>query len=193
MKSLRHFFVEVPEKTTGTITVGGKELYIDTRFNEFEHRVCHGKVLSAPNSFETGVKKGDTLFFHHHVTISDNLRIDDGVYMAVLNYSNHRGSHAIAYRNSDGELRMLADWVFLEPVESSNEEEVTEGGVIIVSHEEKKEAEARVVTPSKRMLEQGVKKGDVVGFLPDRDYKMTLDDDSIVYRMTDDDILYVVK
>ena len=138
MKSLRHFFVEVPEKTTGTVTVGGKELYIDTRFNEFEHRVCHGKVLSAPNSFETGVKKGDTLFFHHHVTISDNLRIDDGVYMAVLDYANPRGSHAIAYRKSNGELHMLADWVFLEPIESSTEEEVTEGGVIIVSHEEKK-------------------------------------------------------
>jgi len=26
MKSLKHFFVEVPEKTHGTITVGGKEL-----------------------------------------------------------------------------------------------------------------------------------------------------------------------
>ena len=57
----------------------------------------------------------------------------------------------------------------------------------------KKEVEARIVTPSQYMIEQGVKKGDVVGFLPDRDYKMKVDDGSIVYRMTDDDVLYVRK
>ena len=87
---------------------------------------------------------------------------------------------------------MLADWVFLEPLEIE-EEEVSDGGIIMVSLEEKKEVEARIVTPSQYMIEQGVKKGDVVGFLPDRDYKMKLDDGSIVYRMTDDDVLYVRK
>ena len=87
---------------------------------------------------------------------------------------------------------MLADWVFLEPLEKE-EEEVSDGGIIMVSLEEKKEVEARIVTPSQYMIEQGVKKGDVVGFLPDRDYKMKLDDGSIVYRMTDDDVLYVRK
>lgn len=190
MKSLKHFFVEVPEKTTGTITVGDKELFLDTRFNEFDHRVCYGRVVSAPIQVETGVKEGDTLFFHHHVTQSDNLRIDDGIYMAVLNLDNPRGSHAIAYRNAKGELHMLADWVFLEPLEEE-EEEVTDSGIVLVSLEKKKEVEARIVTPSQYMIEQGVKKGDVVGFLPDRDYKMKLDDGSIVYRMTDDDVLYV--
>ena len=191
MKSLKHFFVEVPEKTHGTITVGGKELFLDARFNEFEHRVCYGRVVSTPVQVETGVKKGDTLFFHHHVTKSDNLRIDDGIYMAVLDLDNPRGSHAIAYRDSKGELHMLADWVFLEPLEEEGDEEVTDAGIVVVSLEEKKELEARIVTPSQYMVEQGVKKGDVVGFLPDRDYKMKLDDDSIVYRMTDDDVLYV--
>ena len=191
MKALKHFFVEVPEKTTGTITVGGKEIFLDTRFNEFEHRVCHGRVVSTPHLVKTGVKKGDTLFFHHHVTISDNLRVDDGIYMAVLDLDNTRGSHAIAYRDSKGELHMLADWVFLEPIEEEEDEEVTDAGIIVVSLEEKKEVEARIVTPSQYMIEQGVKKGDIVGFLPDRDYKMKLDDDSIVYRMTDDDVLYV--
>jgi co-chaperonin GroES (HSP10) len=86
---------------------------------------------------------------------------------------------------------MLADWVFLEPLEEEGDEEVTDAGIVVVSLEEKKELEARIVTPSQYMVEQGVKKGDVVGFLPDRDYKMKLDDDSIVYRMTDDDVLYV--
>ena len=141
MKSLKHFFVEVPEKTTGTITVGDKELFLDTRFNEFEHRVCYGRVVSVPRLVKTGVKKGDTLFFHHHVTKSDNLRIDDGIYMAVLDLENPRGSHAIAYRDSKGELHMLADWVFLEPLEEEEEEEVTDTGVIIVSLKEKKELE----------------------------------------------------
>ena len=192
MKSLRHFFVEVPEKTSGTVKVGDKELFIDTRFNPFDHRICYGKIVSTPKKVETGAKEGDTLFFHHHVSTSPNLKIGGDVYMAVLDTDNPRGSHAIAYRDSNGDTHMLADWVFLEPLEKE-EEEVSDGGIIMVSLEEKKEVEARIVTPSQYMIEQGVKKGDVVGFLPDRDYKMKLDDGSIVYRMTDDDVLYVRK
>ena len=43
------------------------------------------------------------------------------------------------------------------------------------------------------MIKEGVVKGDVVGFLKDRDYKMVLDDSSVVYRMMADDIPYVVR
>ena len=87
---------------------------------------------------------------------------------------------------------MLADWVFLEPLEEEASEDVTDSGIILSVIKETKD-EARVVTPSIDMIKEGVVKGDVVGFLKDRDYKMKLDDDSIVYRMKSDDIPYAVK
>ena len=194
MKTLNHFFVKVPNKSTGTLKLGDKEIFLDTRFNEFEHRVCHGEILSSPCKQDTGAKPGDTLFFHHHVTSSASNVIDEseGIYMAIYDNQNKRGSHAIAYRDSEGDIHMLADWVFLEPLEEGTSEEVTDSGIILSVTKETKD-EARVVTPSRDMVAEGVVKGDVVGFLKDRDYKMKLDDDSIVYRMKSDDIPYAVK
>jgi hypothetical protein len=45
--------------------------------------------------------------------------------------------------------------------------------------------------PHKELARQGVNVGDVVGFDRDSDYKMKLDDDTVVYRMRLDDISYV--
>ena len=87
---------------------------------------------------------------------------------------------------------MLADWVFLEPLEVDEKEEVSDSGIIIAITKESKD-EARVFSPSNSMIKEGVVKGDVVGFLKDRDYKMVLDDSSVVYRMMADDIPYVVR
>ena len=47
--------------------------------------------------------------------------------------------------------------------------------------------------PHDYLKAQGVEVGDVVGFDRDSDYKMKLDDESIVYRMRLDDISYVKK
>lgn len=194
MKTLNHFFVKVPNKKKETLKLGDKEIFLDTRFNEFEHRICYGEILSSPSKHATGAKQGDTLFFHHHVNSAANCIVDEekGIYMAVYDPVNKRGSHAIAYRDSEGEIHMLADWVFLEPLEVDEKEEVSDSGIIIAITKESKD-EARVFSPSDSMIKEGVVKGDVVGFLKDRDYKMVLDDSSVVYRMRADDIPYVVR
>ncbi len=195
MKALRHFIVQVPEKTTDKVTVGGKELFLDTRFNEFDHRICYGEVLSAPLIYDTGVKKGDTLFFHHHVTISKSLELGENKYIVFYDENQTNQSHAIAYRDSDGELHMLAGWVFVQPIEVESVEEVTESGIIVdldVSDVEY-EKEAKMFMPHPDHIAQGVKAGDTVGFDKDRDYKMKLDDGTIVYRMLSDNISYVVN
>jgi len=193
MKVLRHFVVEVPKKHNDTLKVGEQEIYIDTRFNEFEHRVCHGVVVSSPYLLETGVKKGDTLFFHHHVTQNTSLSLGDDKYIVVYDQENPRASHAIAYRSSDGELGMLSEWVFVQPPEKE-EEEVTKSGIIVdLKAKEQDDKTAIVFMPHPELINQGVEIGDVVGFDLGSDYKMKLDDDSIVYRMRLEDLSYVIK
>lgn len=194
MKALRHFIVNVPSKTKDTVQLGDKEIFIDTRFNEFDHRICYGRVVSAPHVIETGVKEGDTLFFHHHVTQNKSLALGEDNFICVLDQENPRGSHAIAYRNKEGELHMLSEWLFVQPVEDEVEEEVTESGIILdLNIKEKDEREAVVYMPHEELKAQGVEVGDVVGFDRDSDYKMKLDDETIVYRMRLDDISYVKK
>ena len=194
MKALRHFIVNVPSKTKDTVQLGDKEIFIDTRFNEFDHRICYGRVVSAPYVIETGVKEGDTLFFHHHVTQNKSLALGEDNFICVLDQENPRGSHAIAYRNKEGELHMLSEWLFVQPVEDEVEEEVTESGIILdLNIKEKDEREAVVYMPHEELKAQGVEVGDVVGFDRDSEYKMKLDDETIVYRMRLDDISYVKK
>lgn len=192
MKALRNFIVNVPKKTEDTVKLGDKEIFLDSRFDEFNHRICYGRVVSAPHVIETGAKEGDLLFFHHHVTQNKTLSLGDDNYIVVYDEENPRGSHAIAYRDSEGELHMLSEWVFVQPVEEEVEEEVTPSGIIIdLKVKERDEREAVVFMPHKQLMKQGVKVGDVVGFDKDSDYKMKLDDESIVYRMRLDDISYV--
>ena len=125
MKALRNFIVNVPKKTEDTVKLGDKEIFLDSRFDEFNHRICYGRVVSAPHVIETGAKEGDLLFFHHHVTQNKTLSLGDDNYIVVYDEENPRGSHAIAYRDSEGELHMLSEWVFVQPVEEEVEEEVT--------------------------------------------------------------------
>jgi DNA-binding transcriptional regulator PaaX len=41
------------------------------------------------------------------------------------------------------------------------------------------------------MITQGVKAGDIVGFKKNRDYEMRLEDDTIVFRMRSEEMMYV--
>ncbi len=72
MRPFDLFVVELEKTTNDTIkTESGLELYVDTKFNEFEHRVTEGPVVAAPFKYDTGVEPGDTLYFHHLVVMND--------------------------------------------------------------------------------------------------------------------------
>lgn len=190
MKPLNHFVVKVEKRFNDTMEVGDKSIYLDSKWNEFEHRICYGEIESTPSRHSTGAKKGDTLFFHHHVTTTDHHKIDEDLYLASVGGWR---PHAIAYRRkSDGEIVMLGAWLFVEPTEVSKEDSVSDSGIVTQLGINVKDRDvAKVIAPTPYLAEQGVKSGDIVGFSSDADYKMTLDDGSVVYRMMEDNLLYV--
>ena len=58
MKTLDIFVVELEKQFNDTMTTdSGLELYLDSKFNEFEHRVTEGPVICSPIKHNTGVKK----------------------------------------------------------------------------------------------------------------------------------------
>ena len=63
MKPIRKFIVRIPKAVNDVIKVGGKELFIDSKFTEFDHRAYEGKVVGVPLFYDTGVEVGDTLYF----------------------------------------------------------------------------------------------------------------------------------
>ena len=187
-----HFLVRLPKRFKDTITVAGKELYLDNRFDEFNNRINEGEVVATPKKYNTGVSVGDTLYFHHHVVVDkgQKFQYDDeakDVYIVYYNPEDIRNSQAIAYKH-DGMVKELG-WILLEPIEEEKET-VLPSGLILVEKEETPKKEGRVAFDSLFFQENGVNIGDVVGFLKNRDYEIEIDGKKF-WRMRHDDIVYV--
>jgi hypothetical protein len=192
MKSISRFIVSIPKKIQDTITTdSGLELYVDNRFNEFEHRSTSGEVVSSPLRYDTGVKEGDTLYFHHLVVLNDGqpLTGKDDNYLAFYDDENPLGSQAIAFKCQDtGEVSPLGGWSLLEPVDE--DPELESETIEIVDMKEHLPKKGRICFDSPWLEWIGVGKGDVVGFKQNMDYRINIDGKEY-YRVDPSDFLYV--
>jgi|TARA_R100001443_G_scaffold109513_2_gene120851 co-chaperonin GroES (HSP10) len=193
MKTLDIFVVELEKKINDTITTdSGLELYVDNRFNEFEHRVTEGPVVCSPLKHKTGVKKGDTLYFHHLVVINEGqiLTGNDNHYLVRYDPNHTINNQAIAYKSKKtGKVKPLAGWALLEFIEQ--EELETKSDLIhVIDNKEKLPTKGIVSFDCDWLKELGVKKGDVVGFKQNRDYRLKIDGKEY-YRTRAEDLMYV--
>ena len=194
MRTFNFFVVELKKLVNDTITTeSGLELYIDTKHDdmgEFNYRVTEGPVVASPFKYDTGVRVGDTLYFHHLVVMQGGqvlTGVDDHY---IVKYNPEAISNqAIAYKCQDtGEIKPLTGWSLLEPVE---EEDKTKSDVIeIVQLKEKLPTKGRVAFTSSGIEEIGLKVGDIVGFKENRDYRIKIDGKEY-YRTRIEDLLYV--
>jgi co-chaperonin GroES (HSP10) len=193
MKTLDIFVVELEKQFNDTITTdSGLELYVDSKFNEFEHRATEGPVVCSPLKHKTGVKKGDTLYFHHLVVINEGQILTGNKNHYLVRYDpNHTiNNQAIAFKSKKtGEIKPLMGWALLEFVEQ-DELEVKSDLVEIVDLKEKLPTKGRVAFDSPWLKELGVKSGDIVGFKQNRDYRIKIDGQEY-YRTRAEDLMYV--
>ena len=185
------FIVELDKPINDTITTkGGVELFIDTRFEmgEFNNRVTDGPVIATPAKYKTSVKVGDTLYFHHLVVMQGGQKLTgvEDSYFVKFDPKHAVNNQAIAYKNKKGKITPLDGWSLLLPVE----EEVEETQIEVVSFKEKLPTKGRVAFDSKDLKAVGVKKGDVVCFKENRDYRIKIDGTEY-YRTRVEDLMYV--
>lgn len=193
MKTLDLFVVELDKQTKDTIkTDSGLELYIDSKWNEFEHRVTEGPVVSSPLKHKTGVKKGDTLYFHHLVVMNEGQVLTGHEKHYLVRYDPRQtiNNQAIAYKSAkSGHIYPLAGWALLEPVEQDEEPGTTSDVIEVVKLEQPKVRKARVAFDAPWLKELGISIGDVVGIKKNRDYEITIDGNKY-FRVRAEDILY---
>tara|TARA_R100001463_G_scaffold50674_4_gene101151 strand:- start:1627 stop:2217 length:591 start_codon:yes stop_codon:yes gene_type:complete len=193
MKTLNLFIVELKKIIKDTITTeSGFELYVDSKFEggEFEHRITEGPVVCAPLKYNTGVKKGDTIYFHHLVVVNDGQALTgvDDHYLIYYDDKNTINNQAIAYKCKDtGEIKPLAGWSLLEPVEEKKkvESELIE----LVSLKEKLPTTGKVAFDAPWLKEMNISSGDIVGFQENRDYRIKIDGKEY-YRTRAEDLMY---
>ncbi len=192
MKALNKFIVKLPKKFNDSVKIGDTEIYIETKYNEFQHRVMGGEVVSCPLKYDTPVKEGDTIYFHHHVVLQGGKPVPgmEGCYMVVYDPEVAMNSQAFVYKCKDtGKIGSLSTWCLLEPVEEATglKSDVLE----IVDYSTKNPTQGKVAYACSSCKELGVKVGDVVGIGKNRDYRIKIDDKEY-YRTRAEDFLYVV-
>jgi co-chaperonin GroES (HSP10) len=184
MRSLHDFFVRMPKAFNDELKIGDKSIYLDPKWNEFENRKMSAKVYSVPEKYNTGVKPGDTLYFHHHVVVSNEGKgqlVDDDIYFVRFDPHNSGNTQAYAYKCQDtGEIHLLSEWIFLTP-EEQEDEEVTESGIITELKKPEYNMFGYVLYDSPAVQELGLKKGDKVMIMKNADYRMKIDGEE-VYR-----------
>jgi len=192
MKTMNLFVVKVDKPINDTMkTDGGLELFIDTRFNEFEHRQVFGEVVSAPLLIENDVEPGDTLYFHHLVVVEGGQKIpwEENHYIVKCDKQFTIGNQAFAYKKKGSdEITPLFGWCLLEEAEVEKEEAFIE----IVNTEEDLPLTGIVSFDADCLEELDVKKGDEVGFEKNMDYRVKIDGKEY-YRVRSEDLLYVKK
>jgi len=192
MKTLDLFVVEIEKLVNDTITTdSGLELYIDNRFNEFQNRTTEAVVVSSPLKYDTGVKAGDTLYFHHLVVVNDGqpLTGEDNHYLVRFDPTATINNQAIAYKCQEtGRIHPLAGWALLEGVEV--EEEKESDIIEVVKLKESPVTKGMVAFAAPWVDELGLKVGDVVGFAKNMDYRIKIDDKEY-YRTRAEDLMYV--
>ncbi len=191
MKTLDLFVVEIEKLVNDTITTdSGLELYIDNRFNEFKNRTTKAVVVSAPLKYNTGVKAGDTLYFHHLVVVNDGqpLTGEDNHYLVRFDPTATINNQAIAYKCQEtGRVRPLAGWSLLEGVEEKKEKQ--SDVIEVVTLKESPVTKGMVAFTAPWVDELGLKVGDVVGFAKNMDYRISIDGKEY-YRTRAEDLLY---
>lgn len=196
MKTLDLFVVELEKQINDTIkTESGLEIYIDTRFEngEFNNRVTEGPVVCSPIKYDTGVKKGDTLYFHHLVVLNEGQKLTGVDKHFIVKYDDVHtlNNQAIAYKCKDtNEIKPLAGWTLLESVEEQDklESEIIE----LVSLKEKDVTKGRVAFTADWIKELGLEVDDIVGFKKNRDYRIKIDGKEY-YRTRAEDLMYVIE
>tara|TARA_R100001443_G_scaffold51865_1_gene63660 strand:- start:334 stop:918 length:585 start_codon:yes stop_codon:yes gene_type:complete len=192
MQTINFFVVEIPKRINDTLrTESGFEIFIDTKFDEFKHRTTEAEVVSPPLKYKTGVEKGDTLYFHHLVVVNDGQPLTglDNNYIVKCDPKYTIGNQAFAYKSKKtGKIKPLFGWSILESVEEHIDKpsEVIE----VITLQEKPVRKGKVAFDSPELKELNVKKGDVVGFAKDMDYRIMIDGKEY-YRVRSEDLLYV--
>lgn len=178
MKAVYDFFIRLPKAFKDEHKIGDTTIYIDPKWNEFENRKMEAEVVAVPEKYDTGVKVGDTLYFHHHVLIAGNgerQRVEGDIYFVRYNPNNSQSTQAYAYKSKEtGEVKLLSEWIFLKPAEQEADQ-VTDSGIITEIKKPKYNQFGYVLYDSPSVRELGLRAGEKVMIMKNADYRMVVD------------------
>jgi hypothetical protein len=204
MKALYHFIVKIPKAVKDTIKVGDQEMYLDSKWNEFQNRVSSAEIVAVPEKYNTGAKPGDLLYFHHNVVLGGNhmdgndgkelketkgprgqiLDYKEKLYYVVYDEWDHFGNQAFAYSH-DNQIHTLGKWLFLDPWKPVK----PKSSVIQLVLDDKNYDDGKkygiLKYPSRVADEIGLSVGDTCWIRDSSDYEMEVEGEKVYRTIVD--------
>ena len=176
-------YVELEREEENKINLGnGKELWLDTSFDRYVNARQYGVVKMVSINIRKRVKdgltlkKGDKVYFHHHV-IDERMASEFG---GENIYKVHYDQLYCFVR--DGKITMLQDYVFVEPIQL--EDKI--GNIYIQSKESTKRG--KVKHCNKFSKDDGFEVGDEILYIKNANYDMIIEGERL-FRMKNNEIL----
>lgn len=170
---------------------------IDHEYNQFREDIVtqSGTVVSVPlkasNSFinnselDIELEAGDKVYTHHFLTHEDNEITFNGKKVYSIRYEE------CYCRIRNGELQMLNEWNFIEPIKE-NEKDIKIGSFKIKNEAEDDTKKGIVKYASKKLKSVGVNVGDTIFFKKDCDKKIIVEGE-VLFRVNSRDIVAKLK
>ena len=191
------------EENMGITGVDGKQIKLDTDYNTFDHSCRIGKIFACPVSIsqqysnDTKLSVGDTVIFHHFVTMPDH-----HVNIAPGNIYRSEYFHIYAKLGSYTEMKNntwsdhtyiipIEDAIFVEPI-LEPEENMFSGSIQVKTQRENLVQQGKVFALSKRAKAAGLLEGDHVHFTHNAEYEMKIIDNHL-WRMRIRNITLVIR
>tara|TARA_R110000824_G_scaffold316174_4_gene503387 strand:+ start:629 stop:1210 length:582 start_codon:yes stop_codon:yes gene_type:complete len=192
MRPVKYFyFIKVEKVYEDTIIVNGKELFMDTSFDELKHARQYGTVIAVPKGLPGGInldiKKGDKVYCHHFLTSEENkihFHDEDKVYS--VHWSN------MYARVRKGKLKMLHHWNFVKQKIEEESNYMSESGIYLKPEAEDEELYGYVEHMNDELKGWGIKKGDEVIFSKNSEYDMYIEGEKLL-RMRNFDVLAKIE
>lgn len=166
----------------------GVRIVTNTSIESVEHLNRIGTVKAAPKG--TVLKEGDEIIMHHNIvrkrarTAGD--RIDSDYLVGPKEYFVPLDL-IFAYRRDGGDWEALEPFFFVKPIRT--EEKVLNSGIIIPNLKKYVSREAELWFLNRELREWGLKKGDIVGYDKNQEYKFEIDGEEL-YRVRMPKLLY---
>ena len=204
MKALYHFIVKIPKAVKDTIKVGDQEMYLDSKWNEFQNRISSAEIVAVPEKYNTGAKPGDLLYFHHNVVLGGNhMDGNDGKelketkgprgqivdYKEKLDYVDYDewdnfGNQAFAYSH-DNQIHELGNGLFLEPWKPVRPKSSSVELVLEDKNYDHGRKYGILKYPSRVAEEIGLSVGDTCWIRDSSDYEMAVEGEQVYRTIVD--------